>query len=174
MPVRYSDRLVPQFVEVALIWFVISKYLPSFLPTKRYVRLHLPFSGSLGPRFPTFPVQLNHRYYARLRLPNARLRFVRYSLSSPDTLYCPSVFVIPFGLSGKRGLSSPKPGFCLYDRLPQPFCTGKHSDLPSSQVTPMITCPVLRPRWCPHHLPWRNVDCCLPSSQERWLSPSVA
>ena len=90
-------------------------------------------------------LSLQHRYYCQLRLPNAHLRSVRYSLSSPDTLHRPSLFVIPFGLSGKRELSSPKPGFCLYDRLPQPFCTGKRSDLPSSQVTPVITCPYSDP-----------------------------
>ncbi|WDN90934.1 hypothetical protein BuS5_03905 [Desulfosarcina sp. BuS5] len=33
---------------------------------------------------------LNHRYYDLLRLPNVYLRFVRSSLSSPDTLYRPS------------------------------------------------------------------------------------
>jgi hypothetical protein len=35
---------------------VTSKYLPSFHPTERYARLRLPFSGSLGLHFPTFPV----------------------------------------------------------------------------------------------------------------------
>ena len=84
--------------------------------SKRYARLRLPYSGSLGPRFPTFPVPKNLRYYAQLRLPNARLRFVRSSLSSPDTLYRSSLFVIPFGLSGKLELSSSEPGFYLYDR----------------------------------------------------------
>ena len=35
--------------------------------------------------------RLGHRYYDRLRLPNARLGVVRSSLSSPDTLYRPSL-----------------------------------------------------------------------------------
>jgi hypothetical protein len=78
--------------------------------SKRHTRLRLPCSGSRGPKFPTFPVPKNLRYYAQLRLPNARLRFVRYSLSSPDTLYRSSLFVIPFGLSEKRELSSSEPG----------------------------------------------------------------
>ena len=33
--------------------------------------------------------------------------------------------------------------------------------LPSSQVTPLNTCPALRPRWCPDHSPYRSQDCCL-------------
>jgi hypothetical protein len=35
---------------------VISKYLPSFPSIERRTRLHLPYSGSLGHHFPTFPV----------------------------------------------------------------------------------------------------------------------
>ena len=34
--------------------------------------------------------------------------------------------------------------------------------LPSSRITPLTTCPALRPRWCPARLPWRGQDCCLP------------
>jgi hypothetical protein len=34
--------------------------------------------------------------------------------------------------------------------------------LPSSRITHLSTCPALRPRWCPAHLPWREQDCCLP------------
>jgi len=46
-------------------------------------RLRLPCSGSLGPRFPTFPVcstVSDSRYYAPLRLPEARLATLRSSL----------------------------------------------------------------------------------------------
>jgi hypothetical protein len=43
--------------------------------------------------------------------------------------------------------------------------------LPSSRVTPVKTCPVLRPRWCPSHSPKRVWDCCLPVSGYRRLSP---
>jgi len=43
-------------------------------------------------------------------------------------------------------------------------------DLPSLRVTPMNTCPGLRPRWCPGHLPQRMQDCCLPRHAERRLS----
>ena len=34
--------------------------------------------------------------------------------------------------------------------------------LPSSRVSPMPTCPALRPRWCPRLLPSRAWDYCLP------------
>jgi len=60
----------------------ISWYRSSFHPAKRYARLHLPFSGSLGSRFPTFPafLLLGHRYYDPLRLPLLRLGSLRFSL----------------------------------------------------------------------------------------------
>ena len=51
-------------------------------------------------------------------------------------------------------------------------CSRKHLDLPSSQATPMTTCPVLRPRWCSDRLPYRNQNCCLPLSVQRRLSPA--
>ena len=105
---------LPLFSEVPLIWFVIPKYLPSFPPEKRYARLLLPCSGSLGLRFPTLPVRPpDHRYYDPLRLPNVHLGLVRSSLSSPDTLYRPSLRLC---LRVERtrcraGLSSTAPGF---------------------------------------------------------------
>src|SRR6266446_1675308 len=34
--------------------------------------------------------------------------------------------------------------------------------LPSSRITLLLTCPALRPRWCPARLPWREQYCCLP------------
>ena len=39
------------------------------------------------------------------------------------------------------------------DGIPQPYCTRRHSDLPSSQATLLTACPALRPRWCPDHSP---------------------
>ena len=36
--------------------------------------------------------------------------------------------------------------------------------LPSSRITPLNTCPALRPRWCPARSPWRGQDCCLPTA----------
>ena len=46
--------------------------------------------------------------------------------------------------------------------------------LPSSRVTPMDTCPALRPRWYPEHSPWRIQDCCLPATAYRRLSLTTA
>ena len=43
--------------------------------------------------------------------------------------------------------------------------------LPSSRVTPVDTCPALRPRWSPICSPMRIWDCCLPVPQCRRLSP---
>ena len=43
--------------------------------------------------------------------------------------------------------------------------------LPSSRVTPVDTCPALRPRWGPIDSPTRRWDCCLPESGNRRLSP---
>ena len=65
---------------------VTAKYLPSFLPSKRYARPHLPSRGSLGPPFPTFcgtllgydcPVPVLGRFAsARAPLPWLLPRFV--------------------------------------------------------------------------------------------------
>ena len=43
--------------------------------------------------------------------------------------------------------------------------------LPRARVTPVQTCPALRPRWCPVHLPYRTQDCCLPAHAHRRLLP---
>ena len=50
-------------------------------------------------------------------------------------------------------------------------CTRRQVALPSSRVTPVKTCPALRPRWCPDHSPSRLQDCCLPAGKNRRLSP---
>ena len=44
--------------------------------------------------------------------------------------------------------------------------------LPSSRATPLSTCPDLRPRWCPGHLPSRIQEYCLPRAAQRRLSPA--
>jgi len=45
----------------------------------------------------------------------------------------------------------------------------KREALPSSRITLLPTCPALRSRWCPVHLPWRKQDCCLPEDAHRRL-----
>ena len=42
--------------------------------------------------------------------------------------------------------------------------------LPRSRVTPLKTCPALRPRWYPGRSPSRTQDCCLPALANRRLS----
>lgn len=152
---------------------MISWYLSSFLPTERYARLRLPFSGSLGSRFPTFSVNIpDHRYYAPLRLPFARLGSLRFSLSFPNTLSCSRSFVSRFRLVIWVG-SHPMTPRLLVSQYP---CSsgapgGRQMALPSSRVVPLNVCPALRPRWCPASSPFRFQDCCLPFRQQRRLSP---
>ena len=50
-------------------------------------------------------------------------------------------------------------------------CARRQVVLPSSRATPVKTCPALRPRWCPVHLPYRTQDCCLPALANRRLLP---
>jgi len=119
----------------------------------------------------------DHRYYDPLRLPNVPLRFVRSSLSSPDTLYRPSLLFVSLleadSLMGGTLLINAGISLPLDFLLPSLY-TRKHLDLPSSQVTPMTACHGLRPRWCPDYSPYRIQNCCLPSSQQRRLSLPVS
>jgi hypothetical protein len=61
---------------------------------------------------------------------------------------------------------------CLFCRSPllRPLLPRRREALPSSRITPLNTCPALRPRWCPTRLPWRGQDCCLPIGADRRLS----
>ncbi len=104
--------------------------------------------------------RLRHRYYAQLRLPKARLvklRFMR--LSSHGTLHaldylCPSLHFL-----SRSARCSPKcnrtttPGL-LINRYTSAsgYSARRQMALPSSQATPMCTCPGLRPRRCPGYL----------------------
>jgi len=131
--------------------------------------------GRLGITSPPSRFRLqNHRYYVPLRLPEALLRFVRSSLSSPDTLRASFALCLP--LKCKDSLTDEsRPVNARALDLPVPLIfrvlsQGSLLALPSSRVTPLSTCPGLRPRWCPHHLPYRNEDCCLPLHSSRRLS----
>ena len=63
------------------------------------------------------------------------------------------------------------PGCCLRrSPLFRRSLPRRREALPSSRVTLLPTCPALRPRWCPAHLPWREQDCCLPIDAHRRLS----
>ena len=147
----------------------ISGYLSSFLPTKRDARLHLPFSGSLGSHFPTFPALqlLGHRYYDPLRLPLLRLGSLRITL---DPRYLAFSHFRSLRLPGGGDHPSAPGRSCIPVCLPG-IRRKEMAVLSSSQSTLMCTCPALGPRWCPFNSPLRFQDCCLPSHEERRLSP---
>jgi len=113
----------------------------------------------LVPHLPSRSLTLSrngHRYYAPLRLPNVHLGFVRYSLSLPDTLTAPLDSCPFFRLAGSRDAACRRQGSCIPDSPSPGASSRKHSDLPSSRVTPVSTCPALRPRWCPPCSPSRG------------------
>ena len=88
----------------------------------------------------------------------------------PDTLSAPCVRGVRFRLVARWKLPCHARAF----GLPVPhsgYVTRRQVALPSSRATPMDTCPTLRPRWCPEHLPWRTRDCCLPATGNRRRSP---
>src|SRR5262249_42345337 len=129
-------------------------------PTGSPARRRLPSRGSLGPQFPTFRGTMR-RYDCHLPLSGS---FACHS--SPDTLPASLVRGVPVGLVPRRKLPvTPGP---LVTRSPNPgLWSRRQVALPSSRVPPMQTCPALRPRWCPAHLPYRTQDCCLPVSGNR-------
>src|SRR5882724_4791563 len=56
------------------------------------------------------------------------------------------------------------PGCCLRrSPLLRRLLPRRREALPSSRITPLPTCPALRPRWCPARSPCRGQDCCLPA-----------
>jgi hypothetical protein len=93
-----------------------------------------------------------HRYYARLQLPLVRLG-VLCSRSFTDTLFVPSVRVLSSSsLTLRNPCANAWPAWSPGTPFPGGV-TRKQMALPSSQVTPLSSCPALRPRWCPQHSP---------------------
>src|SRR5919199_3959415 len=90
--------------------------------------------------------------------------------SRPDTL---PASVRSWSPPRARGLvEAPRPRQGLWSPGPHSGnVTRRQVALPSSRVTPVKTCPALRPRWCPDHSPSRLQDCCLPAGKNRRLSP---
>ena len=141
-------------------------------PARRYARLRLPSSGSLGSRFPAFaafPV-FSHRYYAPLRLPFFHLGSLRLKLASrylvvfacvrvPSRVRCSGA---TDDLSNAWPCSLPA---CLTGSLRKEITV-----LSSSRVTPVCTCPARRSRWCPLRSPYRSKDYSLPALRNRRLS----
>ena len=104
----------------------------------RYARPLLPLSGSLGPRFPAFPVPdafRNHRYYDRLRPPDALLAALCLSLALRYHT-CSPVSLVRHGKLVTDAVD-------LFSRFPPGLSTWKHQTLSSSRVIPLCACPAL-------------------------------
>src|SRR5262249_35178031 len=110
------------------------------------------------------------RYYAPLRLPPCPSPVASLVARFPIPGLLPSVRGVPEGLVAwwKR----PRHTRAFGHPVPQSGNVARRQvALPSSRVTPMKTCPALRPRWCPQHSPWRASDCCLPATGNRRRFP---
>jgi hypothetical protein len=129
----------------------------------------------LCPTAPSLPwvawASLPHlpRYYAPLRLPPPHLRGLRLLLAAP--IPCLLRFVRPIRDRLMPWWKQPRHARAFGHPVPHSgYTTRREVALPSSRVTPMATCPALRPRWCPEPLPYRVQDCCLPALANRRLS----
>ena len=120
--------------------------------------LHLPCSGSLGPRFPTLPVRLFYLWPSVIcsaKTSKCPSRVCSLFAIRPRYLVPPVFIVCVSACSGLIDGQDPPHqhrDFAIAGSPVTVFYTGKHSDLPSSQVTPVTACPGLRPRWCPGHI----------------------
>jgi len=91
-----ETRLVSQASCDAIPWFSVDMVcdfcVSPIVPSRKTLYPASPFLQWVAKvSLPHLPVQQSVaelRYYDPLRLPNVYLRFVRSSLSSPDTLYC--------------------------------------------------------------------------------------
>jgi len=137
---------------------------PSFLPTTRYTRPHLPSDGSLGSHFPIFiGTMFGYDYHLSFSMPYA------FARSSIPCLFL--TFVSFLQARQRSGTFALTPGLLGLSRYAfSGFLTRKQMVLSSSQATPLSTCPALRPRWCPWYSPFHIRDCCLPSQWRRRLS----
>ena len=101
-------------------------------------------------------------------------RFAFGSLPVPwvDALVFVSLFACAEVGSSAGRVGQHTPGCCL-GRSPslRRLLPRRREALPSSRVTPLNTCPALRPRWCPTGSPWCVRGCCLPvgGSRRLWL-----
>ncbi len=108
-----------------------------------------------------------HRYYDPLRLPLLHLGSLRITL---DPRYLALSRFRSHRLPGGGDHPSAPGRSCIPVCLPG-IRRKEMAVLSSSQTTLMCTCPALGPRWCPFNSPLRFQDCCLPSHEERRLSP---
>ena len=86
-----------------------------------------------------------HRYYVPLRLPNALLGFVRYSLSSPDTLYRPSFTFVSPAFCGTRRRAGHSPQRRDFATAGSPDTFLLHKETPGSPKFPSYPL---------EHMPW--------------------
>src|SRR5713101_4239632 len=128
----------------------------------------------LCPTAPSLPwvawASLPHfpRYYAPLRLPPCPSRGPSLVARSP--LPCVVLWFVVFPKGSLPGRSAQTAPGLLVTRSPSPGISSRRQvALPSSRVPPLKTCPALRPRWCPAHLPCHAQDCCLPAHANRRL-----
>jgi hypothetical protein len=96
----------------------------------------------------------DHRYYDRLRPPDARLAALCSSLALRY-----HAFTLGFA---RRQQEQATDAVDLFSRFPPGASAWKHQALSSSRVIPLWHALLSRPRWCPFRSPYRYGDCCLP------------
>ena len=111
-----------------------------------------------------------HRYYAPRRLPLCPSRVASLVARFPIPCLLQFVRGVPSGLMS--GSKLPDHARAFDHPVPQSGNIARRQmALPSSRVTPVDTCPALRPRWGPIDSPIRLWDCCLPAQRDCRLSP---
>jgi hypothetical protein len=91
----------------------------------------------------------------------------------PRYLACSSRSWCPQRARGVVEAPRPRQGFWSPGPPMPGFSSRGQMALPSSRVPPVQTCPALRPRWCPAHLPSRTQDYCLPATGHRRLPTTL-
>ena len=123
-----------------------------------------PLVGPVGDGSPPSPVLC----FAKTAALPISGRFARRSL--PDTLPASARSWYPLRAHGQ--VEAPDHARAFAHPVPHSGDVARRQmALPSSRVTPVKTCPALRPRWGPEHSPSRLQDCCLPAGKNRRLSP---
>ena len=152
---RKSPRItmLPNALSGSLVTrFVASKYLPWFPAKERYARLRLPCSGSRWQHFPTLPNAFQHSSVlrsAKTAKSPSRETSLREAVVA-RYLACTRLFVsLPILLRGRLAAapkcnSATAPGL-LVSRYTSTsgYLARRQMALPSSQVTPVRTCPGL-------------------------------
>src|SRR5262249_54739737 len=146
-----KDTLAPQ--STGLLWsgLVSSASLPCVRPADALLDGAFPPVGRLGLTSPPSSV------LCAATTATSPSRRASLGARRPDTLLASRVRGLPAGLRvwSKRPVHARAFG----RPVPSSGCvTRSQVALPSSRVTPLDTCPALRPRWCPAHSPKRTQD----------------